>query len=99
MCGIHGLTHFDVNQNVDTGLLKLMGEVSTHRGSDDQGIYQNHNVGLGSNRLKIIDLPGGHQPMANGDGTQWIVFNGEIYNFAELRGDLVRAGYQFRTNS
>jgi asparagine synthase (glutamine-hydrolysing) len=76
-----------------------MREASAHRGPDDSGIFSDCNVGFAFNRLSIIDLSGGHQPMSNDDGTVWIVFNGEIYNFNELRLTLTRAGHRFRTRS
>jgi asparagine synthase (glutamine-hydrolysing) len=71
--------------------------VTVHRGPDDSGLYCSRNVGFGFNRLSIIDVSAGHQPMANDNGTAWIVFNGEIYNFVELRKRLIQAGHQFRT--
>jgi asparagine synthase (glutamine-hydrolysing) len=70
-----------------------------HRGPDDQGFYTNGSCALGMRRLSIIDLPHGHQPISNEDGSIWVVFNGEIYNFEELRTDLVKRGHVFRTNS
>jgi len=70
-----------------------------HRGPDDEGIYTDGGCGIGMRRLSIIDLSGGHQPMSNEDGTVWVVFNGEIYNFQELRKRLLDQGHQFKTNS
>jgi asparagine synthase (glutamine-hydrolysing) len=99
MCGITGLFYFDPQCSVDEQLLTNMRQVAAHRGPDDHGLHISHNVGLGFNRLSIIDISGGHQPMANEDGTAWIVFNGEIYNFAELRAELIQAGHRFRTRS
>src|SRR5690348_13557468 len=99
MCGISGLYYFDVNRPIEESHLVNMREMSAHRGPDDSGIYRNGNVGFAFNRLSVIDLSGGHQPMSNEDGTVWIVFNGEIYNFGELRDSLTRAGHQFRTRS
>src|SRR5687768_14657546 len=99
MCGITGLFYFDPQCSVDEPLLTNMRQVAAHRGPDDHGLHISHNVGLGFNRLSIIDIAGGHQPMANEDGTAWIVFNGEIYNFAELRAELIQAGHRFRTRS
>ena len=81
MCGISGLYYFDVNRPVDDSVLASMGELSAHRGPDDSGLYRSGNVGFAFNRLSIIDLAGGRQPMSNAEGTVWIVFNGEIYNF------------------
>ena len=99
MCGISGLFHFDQAHPVDPMVIRSMRSVMTHRGPDDSGEYTSGSVGLGFNRLSIIDLGGGHQPMSNSDGSAWIVFNGEIYNFQELRRDLVARGHQFRTRS
>ncbi len=70
-----------------------------HRGPDDQGVHVKDGIGLGNCRLSIIDLPGGHQPLCNEDGTVWIVYNGEIYNYERLRGDLETKGHVFRTHS
>ncbi len=70
-----------------------------HRGPDDEGYYFSDSLGLGFRRLSIIDLEGGHQPMADPEQTVWVVFNGEIYNFVELRGELEKYGHRFRTNS
>jgi asparagine synthase (glutamine-hydrolysing) len=99
MCGINGLFYFDPSRRVAEDAVNRMREVSRHRGPDDHGTYLSGNVGLGFNRLSIIDLSGGHQPMCNEDGTVWIVFNGEIYNFASLHDDLVSRGHRFRTRS
>lgn len=71
----------------------------SHRGPDDEGIYVYGRVGLGSRRLSIIDLPHGHQPICNEDGTIWIVFNGEIYNYKQLRRSLEHSGHSFQTDS
>lgn len=76
-----------------------MSAAITHRGPDDEGILLLDGVGLGSRRLSIIDLEGGHQPIANEDETLWIVFNGEIYNHPELRQELIAAGHRFRTRT
>jgi asparagine synthase (glutamine-hydrolysing) len=99
MCGINGLFHFDPTHNVAPSVIHAMRESITHRGPDDHGILVSGNVGLGFNRLSIIDLAGGHQPLPNEDETVWIVFNGEIYNFASLRDDLLQRGHRFRTRS
>jgi asparagine synthase (glutamine-hydrolysing) len=99
MCGINGLFHLDSARQVEAEVLDRMRAVSSHRGPDDHGIYLRCNVGLGFNRLSIIDLSGGHQPMANEDETVWIVFNGEIYNFESLHRDLAGRGHRFRTRS
>jgi asparagine synthase (glutamine-hydrolysing) len=99
MCGISGLLYFDQTRPVDQGVVHRMLSVARHRGPDDSGIYVRGPVALGFNRLSIIDLAGGHQPMSNEDGTVWIVFNGEIYNFGELHEGLVGRGHHFRTRS
>ena len=70
-----------------------------HRGPDETGIYLDQNIGLGHSRLSIIGLADGTQPIANEDETLWIVFNGEIFNYIELREELIKKGHQFRTNT
>jgi asparagine synthase (glutamine-hydrolysing) len=99
MCGISGFFHYDRTRPADLATLRRMRAVTSHRGPDDQGEYLEGPVALGFNRLSIIDLSGGHQPMCNEDGSVWIVFNGEIYNFAELRAQLMARGHRFRTRS
>jgi asparagine synthase (glutamine-hydrolysing) len=100
MCGICGLVYKDPERRVDPILLENMTRVLAHRGPDDQGIWHSQNVGLGHVRLSIIDLsPQGHQPMTNEDGTVWITYNGEIYNFPELREELRQKGHQFRSRT
>jgi asparagine synthase (glutamine-hydrolysing) len=99
MCGIGGLFYFDRNRVVDESVLANMRDAIDHRGPDDRGLYRKQNVGFAFNRLSIIDLIGGHQPMPNRDGTAWIIFNGEIYNYVELRQELTSRGYRFRTRS
>src|SRR5258705_8570402 len=99
MCGLTGIFFFNPERHVDSGALTRMCEVARHRGPDDHGIYRSRNVGFGFNRLSIIDLSGGHQPMSNNDGTACLVFNGEIYNYKQLRAELIRAGHAFRTES
>ena len=99
MCGICGIYNFDPAACVDDALLQRMTDLQTHRGPDDRGFYRQGSVGLGMRRLSIIDVGGGHQPLANEDETIWIVFNGEIYNFRELRSTLEAAGHSFRTRS
>jgi asparagine synthase (glutamine-hydrolysing) len=76
-----------------------MANTIEHRGPDDEGFHISGQVGLGFRRLSIIDLIGGHQPLTNEDGTVWIVFNGEIYNYEELRSDLLHRGHKFKTKS
>jgi len=99
MCGICGRVEFESRNPVDMALLKKMCDVLKHRGPDDEGYYNKGFTGLGHRRLSIIDLDSGHQPMSNEDGTIWVVFNGEIYNFIELHEELVKKGHKFRTNS
>ena len=93
MCGIVGFIG-----NHDQGLLKKMNRTLTHRGPDEEGYYLKGGAGLAMRRLSIIDVAGGHQPIANEDQTVWTVFNGEIYNFRELRKDLQKKGHRFRTD-
>jgi len=99
MCGICGKLNFDRGKPVSGGLLKRMADTIAHRGPDDEGFYLSGPVGLGFRRLSIIDLATGHQPLSNEDGNVWIVFNGEIYNFEELRDDLLSRGHIFRTRT
>ncbi|HWT81344.1 MAG TPA: asparagine synthetase B, partial [Candidatus Methylomirabilis sp.] len=100
MCGIGGKFYFDPTRFVEYHVLERMNAVLAHRGPDDSGIYCEGAAGLIHRRLSIIDLsPAGHQPMANEDGTVWIVFNGEIYNFQSLRQELARRGHRFRSRT
>lgn len=99
MCGITGKIFFDKNQHISSIELEEMTNIISHRGPDDKGFYIKENVGLGFRRLSIIDLKTGHQPLSNQKGNLWITFNGEVYNFQELREDLERKGYRFRTNT
>ncbi len=99
MCGIGGCLNFDKEERIGPGLIENMCKKMIHRGPDDQGVYTKENIGLGCRRLSIIDVSGGHQPMSNEDKTVWIVFNGEIYNYQELKRMLVRAGHRFSTAS
>jgi asparagine synthase (glutamine-hydrolysing) len=99
MCGIAGKLVFDRMGRVDRAEIERMLEPISHRGPDGGGTHVDHNVGLGHRRLAIIDLNTGDQPMANEDGTVWVVFNGEIYNYKELRQQLIGLGHHFRTQS
>jgi asparagine synthase (glutamine-hydrolysing) len=110
MCGIAGGVWFGDEQRLDRRLLERMTNVLIHRGPDDQGLFlqSSHGhppdgprpgVGLGFRRLSIIDLQGGHQPLANEDGSIQLVFNGEIYNYRELRRRLEETGHRFSTDS
>jgi asparagine synthase (glutamine-hydrolysing) len=99
MCGICGQFNFGkrspvVRQNVE----RMAGSIA-HRGPDDEGFYIDGPVGLGFRRLSIIDLAGGHQPMSDREESVWVVFNGEIYNFPELKRELIASGHSFQTNS
>jgi asparagine synthase (glutamine-hydrolysing) len=98
MCGIAGFINFD-GQPADTFLLERMIRTMNYRGPDGTGSYAKGPVGLAHNRLSIIDIAGGHQPMTCADGTLWITFNGEIFNFIELREDLIKKGHKFSTRS
>src|SRR4051812_8673468 len=99
MCGIAGKFNFDPERPVDSSRLRAMTDVLAHRGPDADGFYIGGGAALGHRRLSIIDLATGDQPLSNEDGTIWVVFNGEIYNFADVRRDLQQAGHRFRTNS
>jgi asparagine synthase (glutamine-hydrolysing) len=99
VCGICGKLNFDQERTVSPALLKTMADTIHHRGPDDEGYYNAGPVGLGFRRLSIIDLNTGHQPISNEDGTVWIVFNGEIYNYQELRHDLQSRGHVFKTQT
>ncbi|MCB0687111.1 MAG: asparagine synthase (glutamine-hydrolyzing), partial [Saprospiraceae bacterium] len=95
MCGICGkLTN---NKRIDPSDLQHMVDPIVHRGPDDEGFFIDENLGFAFRRLSIIDLHSGHQPLANEDDSIWIIFNGEIYNFQELRSDLIAKGHQFKT--
>lgn len=95
MCGIYGIVRS--GKQVYENELIIMGEKLRHRGPDDEGIYLHDNVGLGHKRLSIIDVTNGKQPMTNEDGTVWIVFNGAVYNYLELRQELVQKGHTIKT--
>jgi asparagine synthase (glutamine-hydrolysing) len=95
MCGICGIVQ---RQGDNKNKIQFMTDTLSHRGPDDEGMYIDSNVGLGHRRLSIIDLSGGHQPLSNEDKTLWIVFNGEIYNYQEIRRSL-RDKHQFVTKS
>ncbi len=99
MCGIVGIVKLNPRAAVDEVGLKRMRDVLRHRGPDGEGLWIEGPVGLGMRRLAIVDVTGGHQPMANEDGTVWIVYNGEIYNHADLRRGLERRGHAYRTRS
>jgi asparagine synthase (glutamine-hydrolysing) len=99
MCGICGQYNFAERVPVRRADVERMATSIAHRGPDDEGYYLSGPVGLGFRRLSIIDLAGGHQPMSDQEESVWVVFNGEIYNFPELRRELEGLGHKFRTNS
>jgi asparagine synthase (glutamine-hydrolysing) len=99
MCGIAGRLNFDPARPVHRERLEAMTRSIAHRGPDGEGFYVGPGIGLGHRRLSIIDLATGAQPLANEDQTVWVAFNGEIYNFADLREELEGAGHAFRTHS
>jgi len=99
MCGIAGIVQDHSDGSVNNAVIHQMCEAIVHRGPDDEGIFVKGSVGLGMRRLSIIDLAGGHQPVFNEDKSVSIVFNGEIYNFKELRQELLQRGHSFYTHS
>ena len=99
MCGIAGVVYSEPERTVDPCVLKRMADSIAHRGPDADGFHIKRNVGLAHRRLSIIDLDGGDQPIGNEDGSVQVVFNGEIYNFRELRSELESKGHRFRTFS
>lgn len=99
MCGIAGFYQFNDKKDRRVNILKKMLTRIKHRGPDESGIYLSDKIGLGSVRLSIIDLKTGTMPLSNEDESLWIVFNGEIYNYIELRAELVLKGHSFKTDS
>ena len=99
MCGIAGVVSADRAERIEEAVVRQMCDAIVHRGPDDEGLLAYRNVGLGMRRLSIIDLSGGHQPIFNEDRSAWIVFNGEIYNFPELRPELEARGHRFTTHT
>lgn len=97
MCGINGIYHFNLDEPVDKATLLQMRDVIYHRGPDEAGCYINGRIGFGHRRLSIIDLRNGQQPLCNEDGTVWITYNGEVFNYEALRQDLLAKGHQFKT--
>ena len=98
MCGICGILRLD-DAPIDRNLIGRMTQALAHRGPDGEGFHFGEGIGLGHRRLSIIDIDGGAQPIFNEDRTICVVFNGEIYNFVELRLELEQAGHLFRTRS
>src|SRR5215472_5874012 len=99
MCGICGQYNFDKLEPVERRDIEAMTRTLVHRGPDDEGYYIAGSLGFGFRRLSIIDLGGGHQPMSDEERSVWVVFNGEIYNFPELKRELETHGHRFRTQS
>ncbi|MGI9861260.1 asparagine synthase (glutamine-hydrolyzing) [Moorella naiadis] len=99
MCGIGGIAYADPRQTSTAGLLEAMAGAMYHRGPDDQGLHREPGCGLSFRRLGIIDLDGGHQPLSNEDDTLWLICNGEIYNYRQLRRGLQARGHIFRSGS
>ena len=99
MCGICGIVNADLDRPASGAILTAMCAAIRHRGPDDEGILIDRNIGIGMRRLSVIDLDGGRQPQHNEDGTCHIVFNGEIYNYPELRRACEAKGHRFDTRS
>ncbi|ADE16284.1 exosortase 1 system-associated amidotransferase 1 [Nitrosococcus halophilus Nc 4] len=97
MCGIAGIFDLYDRRPIDRDILSRMNDIQRHRGPDDGGVHIEPGIGLAHRRLSIIDLSAGHQPLSNEDGTVWVSYNGEIYNFKELMNELSRRGHVFRT--
>src|SRR5688500_13463377 len=98
MCGIAGIVQHN-GFSVDRSCVQAMTRAMVHRGPDDEGVFIDRYVGLGHRRLSIIDRSSGHQPLCNEDESVWITFNGEIYNYQEIREELLANGHTFRTRS
>jgi len=99
MCGIAGIVSTTADQRVEAATIHRMCEAIVHRGPDDEGIFVKDDTGFGMRRLSIIDLAGGHQPVFNEDRSIWVVFNGEIYNFRQLRSELQSRGHRLSTHT
>ena len=99
MCGIAGIFEYSRREPISPELVRQMTETIVHRGPDDEGVFVGPGIGLGFRRLSIIDVAGGHQPIANEEQDLWVMLNGEIYNYAELRAMLVGKGHRFTTCS
>jgi asparagine synthase (glutamine-hydrolysing) len=99
MCGIAGIVSTHDDTRIDYATIHRMCQTIAHRGPDDEGVFIKHGTGLGSRRLSIIDLAGGRQPVFNEDHSAWVVFNGEIYNFLQLRRELEERGHRFYTRT
>jgi asparagine synthase (glutamine-hydrolysing) len=99
MCGLTGIFEYKQPTNIAKEQVHRMNETIVHRGPDDEGVLVGPGIGLGFRRLSIIDLAGGHQPISNEDGTIWVMLNGEIYNYTELRKELLERGHTLTTRS
>src|SRR5713226_7376454 len=99
MCGICGQYNFETLAPVRRADIEVMAESIAHRGPDDEGYFFSGPLGFGFRRLSIIDLAGGHQPMSDAEEKVWVIFNGEIYNYLELKSELEKRGHRFRTRS
>jgi len=99
MCGICGIVQAKNETPIPDSLLRAMCQTIVHRGPDDEGIFIEKKAALGTRRLSIIDVEGGHQPLSNEDGSIWIAHNGEVYNFPELRKELISRGHTFSTRT
>src|SRR5213080_5063260 len=99
MCGICGQFNFESLAPVRRSDIGAMAGTISHRGPDDEGYFLDGPLSFGFCRLSIIDLSGGHQPMSDAEESVWVILNGEIYNFKELRGELEGRGHRFRTRS
>jgi asparagine synthase (glutamine-hydrolysing) len=97
MCGIGGVLAFEAGGRPPEHVLRAMLHTIVHRGPDDEGVFLDDHIALGARRLSILDVPGGHQPLSNEDGTVWAALNGEIYNYKELHRDLEARGHRFRS--
>src|ERR1700688_4189551 len=99
MCGIAGIVSAAPGDRIDTSTIHRMCQAIVHRGPDDEGMFVKDGTGLGMRRLSIVDIAGGHQPVFNEDRSVWVVFNGEIYNFPELRAELISRGHHLSTHT
>ena len=99
MCGICGQIKIASDEPVDQNVIRRMAQTIFHRGPDDDGYFFDRSLGFGFRRLSIIDLSGGHQPMSDAEESVWLIFNGEIYNYKELRAELESHGHKFQTSS
>ena len=100
MCGISGITNFNKELEVENSSIKEMMKLMKHRGPDDNGFFEKKNIGFGFVRLSIIDLSdAGHQPMFDKSGRFMIIHNGEVYNYVELKNELLSKGYIFKSNT